>query len=83
MEKEDQKKQEPPYNYVTIVLRYFEKTKKNSHNVTDVLSTLLESLQIYNQKQGYDGTKFELYGVVVESDSDIAQSKNDLIKEIK
>lgn len=76
------KKPEPEMSYVTIVLRYFDKNKKTSHNVTDVMTALLEALQAYNKSTGYDGVKFELYGVCVEQDTDIAQAKNEAIKQI-
>ena len=76
------KKTEPEMNYITIVLRYFEKNKKQSHNVTDVMTDLLNTLQSHNNSTGYDGIKFELYGVCVEQDSDIAQASNSFIKKI-
>lgn len=85
MKQESNTKETPKktnFKYVTLVLKYFDKNPKTSHNVTDVICSLMNQLQVFNKNTGYDGVKFDLYGVCVEEDTDIAEAKNDFIKQI-
>lgn len=60
-------------NYVTIVFKYYETDKKSAHNVTDLLSVVLEAVKQHN-RSNYNNTKFELYGISVEQESEINNS---------
>lgn len=83
VENQDEKKQSKgKYKYLTLVLKYYDKGTKNSYDVTEVVTTLIESLRSYNHNCSYDDYRFDLYGICVEEETDIANAKNDFIKQI-
>lgn len=71
------------YKYLTLVLKYFDKGNKTSYDVTEVTCTLLTALKTYNNNCNYDDARFDLYGMCVEEETDIADGKNDFIQSIK
>lgn len=71
------------YKYLTLVLRYFDKGNKNSYDVTEVVTSLLNTLKSFNQNCSYDDIRFDLYGLCVEEETDIAEAKNDYIRTIQ
>ena len=78
-----QESKKAKYKYVTLVLKYYDKGLKNSYDVTEVITSLLNTLKSYNQNCSYDDYKFDLYGVCVDEETDLADSKNDYIKSIE
>jgi hypothetical protein len=74
-------KKQDDMSYLTIVLRYYDKNKKTSHAVTDIIGQIIGAIQQQN-KTNYCDVKFDLYGVCVETETEIAQGKNEFIKQI-
>lgn len=72
----------PGMKYVTIVFKYFDKGRKNTWEVTDFITEILEQARAHNNNNNYDDIKFDLYGVCVEEDTEIAEAKNGFIKKI-
>ena len=86
VEKEEQtnqvKKQKNLTKYLTVVLKYNDTNKKHSYDVTDFMFYIIESIKNYNENCSYDDYRFDLYGVCVDEDSEIAEQKNEYIRTI-
>lgn len=78
-EKPKPKKQD---KFLTIVVKYTDTGKKNSYDVTDFMSYIIDAIKNYDDNCTYDDYRFDLYGICVEEDSEIAEQKNEYIRAI-
>lgn len=79
---EEKKPKKEKYKYLTLVLRYYDKGLKNSYDVTEVVTCMLESLKSFNKNANYDDYRFDLYGVCVEEETDMVDAKNAFVQSI-